>query len=335
MDAADTGATVPASYYDGKTSRRHAVGLAVRDGVAYIEGEAERHCALAQLHVSERSAHAARKVTFPDGAYLEVEDHAAFALLLQRTGHRDSWVVRLQQSWRGALSAVAATAAVLLVAYIYVLPAAADGVARALPESAERRLGDGLLELLDRQIFRPTALPAERRAALDAAFARLAPPQSGAPRHRIVFRQSRIGPNAFALPSGDIVMTDQMVALLPDDAAVMGVLAHELGHLHERHLTRRLIQSSALAAIGAALFGDVSAVVAGLPALMADLKFSRDAEREADDYAIAMLQHNDIPLEHLVQVFSAMAKLDQDPAPYLSSHPVSAERIERVRAAQR
>lgn len=149
----------------------------------------------------------------------------------------------------------------------------------------------------------------------------------------MVFRKSRIGPNAFALPSGDIVLTDEMVALLGDDGAVMATLAHELGHLHGRHLTRRLVQGSIVAAAGMVLYGDASSLVAGLPALALDLRHSRDAEREADDYAVALLERNGLPLAHLERVFAALHGLEKEarvPA-YLSSHPDTAERLARVR----
>ena len=43
---------VAAFYFDGKTSRRHAVTLDVADGVATISGEAERVCPITQLRVS-------------------------------------------------------------------------------------------------------------------------------------------------------------------------------------------------------------------------------------------------------------------------------------------
>ena len=163
-------------------------------------------------------------------------------------------------------------------------------------------------------------------------------PEAEAPSWRLVFRSSRVGPNAFALPSGDIVMTDQLVALLGDDQAVMGVLAHELGHLHRRHLTRRIVQSSAVAATTWLVFGDISSIMTTLPTLVLDMKYSRDAEYEADDYAVAMLRHNRIDPSHLAAAF---AKLDKEvdasattPSPYLSSHPASAERIARIRSSQ-
>jgi len=324
---------VPARYFDGHTSRLYQVTLTVSDGVAVLVGDIERHCPLDQLRVSERSSHAVRKVSFPDGAYLEIADQAAFNHLLHDTGHRDSWVVRLQQSWRGAVLATVATIVALWLSYLYLLPLVAKGVAYAIPQSVERQLGQGVLDMLDRHVFAPSELDGARQQALRARFARLSVPGDDMPEHRIVFRKSRIGPNAFALPSGDIVLTDEMVALMPDDDAVMGVLAHELGHLQKRHLTRRIIQTSAVGAGAALLFGDVSTVVAALPPLLLDLKYSRDVEREADDYAIAMLRQNGIALEHLAQVFVALGKLGDAP-PYLSSHPASAERIARIRAAQ-
>src|SRR4051794_2482369 len=99
MDHGAPHPTLEASYFDGRTSRLHRVTLTVRDGVARVRGEIERDSPLQALRVSERSQRALRKVTFPDGAYLELRDLAAMAALLDSTGHRDSWVVRIQHSW--------------------------------------------------------------------------------------------------------------------------------------------------------------------------------------------------------------------------------------------
>jgi Zn-dependent protease with chaperone function len=339
--AADT--PVAAHYFDGRSSRLHHVWLEVRDGCAVLAGDLQRSCPLHELRVSERSRHALRKVTFPDGAYLEVRDVPAFERLLARSGHEDPLVVRWQQSWRGALGAAGATAALLVASYLWLLPAAAGWVAEALPVSIERQLGDGVLAVFDGRIFLPSEMTAARQQELTAEFGRLLPPRDGAPAWRLVFRRSRIGPNAFALPSGDIVLTDDMVKLLQDDQALMGILAHELGHLHQRHLTRRIVQSSAVAATTGLLFGDVSSVLTTLPALALDLKYSRDAERDADDYAIAMLTLNGIQLSHLAEAFVKLRKQElrgsadeqaNAAGSYLSTHPATAERIARIRAAQ-
>jgi Zn-dependent protease with chaperone function len=335
MDSGLTG-----TYFDGATSRAHRVTLAVRDGAVHLSGDVERSTPLADMRVAERIAHAPRRLTFPDEATFEAHDQAALDALLHATGHRDGKVVRAQQSWRGALAALCATAGVLVLGYLFLLPAGADLVARNLPVGVERQMGQGTLALLDRHVFSPSRLSEARRGELAARFARLVPPapvegmaDGPGPEWRLVFRKSRIGPNAFALPSGDIVMTDEMVELLKDDGAVMATLAHELGHLHGRHLTRRLVQGSIVAAAGMVLYGDASSLVAGLPALALDLHYSRDAEREADDYAIALLERNGLPLAHLERVFAVLHGLEKEarvPA-YLSSHPDTAERLARVR----
>ncbi|WP_034297168.1 M48 family metallopeptidase [Herbaspirillum sp. RV1423] len=328
---------VPAFYFDGKTSRRHLVTLHVEDGVASISGDVERACPIMQLRVSERLHRAARKVTYPDGAYLEIQDNAAFAALLHATSHRDSLVVRMQQNWRATLAAAAVLIAVLVLSYAYLLPAAADLVAKSLPPSVEQRIGAGALEFLDNHILSPTQLPAAQRQAIKTRFRALTAEVEGVPHYEIVFRKSRIGPNALALPSGQIVLTDEIVKLLDDDNAVMGVLAHELGHVHRRHLMRRLIQSSAIGAAATALFGDISAVIANIPTVLLDMKYSRDVEREADDYAIALFKANGISRQKLAYVFEKLGEKEAasaDIPPYLSSHPASAERVERILNAQ-
>ena len=103
----------------------------VEDGVARVTGEAERRCPLADLRVSEASRHGARIVTFPDGAFLEIDDKAAFASLLASTGHRGTLVARMQQSWRATLLAAAGMAVALLLLWRFALPLLADAVAAA------------------------------------------------------------------------------------------------------------------------------------------------------------------------------------------------------------
>lgn len=328
-------AQIPASYFDGKTSRVHRVSLSVNDGIASISGDAQRASPISELRVSERTRNGFRKVTFPDDAYLEINNAPEFDDLLAATGYRDSAVVRMQQSWRNALIGLVATIAILVLGYLYALPIAADIVAKALPESVERSISKGTLEFLDKRILAPSQLPVAKRDAITKKFQMMVPPKEGAPSYEIIFRKSNIGPNAFALPSGQIIMTDDLVKLMSNDEQVIGVLAHELGHLHERHLMRRIVQSSAIGAVITVIFGDVSSIIATVPTVMLDMKYSRDAEREADDYAIAMMKANGIPLSQLSDSFERMKTREGEaPPPYLSSHPSTDDRIAHIKNAQ-
>lgn len=329
-------------YFDGKSSRLNPARLRVSGETAYLyqANSAElgehliRSAKLAELRVSERSKHAVRKVTFADGAYLEIQDNASFEQVLQHTGYQDSAVVKLQQSWSGTIAALVATVAVVATMYVWLIPVISVAAAKMLPVSVERQLGDGSLKFLDDYMFLPSKLSTERQQQLRQRFAGLSAPEANSPTYQLLFRRSKIGPNAFALPSGDIVMTDELVALLKDDDAIMGVLAHEMGHLHERHLSRRLIQGSLTAAAATVLFGDVSAVLANIPTVLIDLKYSRDAENDADTYALKMLDKNRIPREPLARGFEKLMKGDEDVPAYISSHPASAERIAKIRGSQ-
>src|SRR6476660_5138919 len=118
--------SIHASYFDGKTSRRYRVILTVEDGVASISGEASRRCPLFQLGVSEASRNGTRFVTFPDGAYLDIEDQEGFARMLAATGHTDGLVSRLQQSLRATLLAALAMASIMALLGRLALPLAAD-----------------------------------------------------------------------------------------------------------------------------------------------------------------------------------------------------------------
>jgi Zn-dependent protease with chaperone function len=335
----------PARYFDGQSSRAHEVTATVDGAALRLRGEGvERDFTLAEARVSERLRHAPRLVTFADGSYCEVSDHAALDAVLADTGFADSWVVRWQNRWPYAVGALVATVAALVLAYLYVLPWGAEVAARHIPPELEARIGQEAVEWIDRRFFEPTRLPEERRARLVARFAEIAP--KGARDYRIEFRRSRIGPNALALPGGTILMTDELVQLADSDDAVLGVLAHELGHIEHRHLLRRLITSTVTGAIATLLAGDASGIATAVPATLADLSYSRDMEREADDYAIATLRANGLPLAPLADLFEKMERAHEqrrakDDGPdirldgYLSTHPDTAERVRKLRAAGR
>ena len=321
-------------YFDGQTSRSYQVQFEVAEGTASLRGDIERDCPTTELRVSEKMRHVARRITYPDGAFLEIEDHAGVESMLRQNGHRDTLTARMQQSWRATLAALVATVAAVLAGYFYGIPAASSVMAKALPETVEQRLGQESLSLLDSRWFAPSELPENQRQKIIENFRRLHAHVKNAPDYEIIFRKSKIGPNAFALPAGKIVLTDELVTLLDDADAINAVLAHELGHLYERHITQRVIQGSLTGAASATLFGDVPASLAAVPTLLLDLRYSRDAEREADDFALSLLQQNNLSPSKLALVFQKLDSGSEQRFPYLSTHPSSAERIERLHRAK-
>jgi Zn-dependent protease with chaperone function len=335
---------VSADYYDGKSARAHSVRLSLSADALLVQGDGiDRREPLHTLHVSEPMGAAPRLIKFADGAHCEVRDHAALAALLEAGGHRDGWVVRLQSRWGWALAAVIIAVAGGAAGYRWGLPAVSEWIAFKLPDKALAQMGQSTLAFLDEGVLSPSSLPAARQHSLSNAFEKLAVPDGMGAGHEIVFRNGRaIGANAFALPDGTIVVTDQLVSLARHDEEIIAVLAHELGHLSRRHSLRMLIQGSIVGFVAAWYLGDVSNVAAGLPTVMLQARYSRDHEREADEYAAAMLKANGISPSRLADM---LEKLEQAHASkksgedgeqtdvfggYLASHPATSERIKAL-----
>ncbi len=346
---------IDAIYFDGRSSRRHPVTVIIHQRVLVLRGEGlRRNIRVSKLALSERLQHAPRLLRFPDGALLEVSD-PRLTKLLRSNRFYDSRVVRWQQNWWLALTALIVCLALAASAYQWGMPWAFDRLGEHLPLAIETKIGAQELAMLDVRALRPSQLAPEEQLRLKEMFARLKQPRGERTAYRLAFRHSQVGPNAFALPNGVIVLTDQLVQLAGDDQAVMGVLAHELGHVQGHHALRHLMQALGLNVVLNLWIGDVSSALAAVPTFFLDQKYSRDFERAADRYAIDMMHASALPLTPLAQLFATMqAQHDGAAAPareagaaapaqrkgkrsaaqaYFSSHPSDAERIAYLRAA--
>lgn len=285
----------------------------------------------------------------PHGS-LEV-DGRAWQQALQACGARISVAQRLQRRWRLILVALVVTAFVAWAFARWGTPWLASHLARHAQLEWELQISREALAQLDRQgQLKPSKLPADRQAQLQAAFralrqkmpAELNPDAGYAPVVELKFR-SGMGANAFALPGGTMVLTDEMVELAAkqglSDAALVGVLAHELGHVLYRHGTRRVIELSVLN-IGMALaLGDVSGVVTTGSTLAAGLAYSRGHEREADCFAIRLMQAAAQSLDPMAELLLAADRAHATATgrsgtgmDWLSTHPDTAERAQAMKA---
>jgi Zn-dependent protease with chaperone function len=235
-----------------------------------------------------------------------------------------------RRAWRrAALMAVAGAA--LLSGWQLARPLLAETLAEALPAALAEGLGRGVLRELEIHTLAPSQLPVQQQQRIAAAFAGLQAPHEGAPRHTLLFRAGHAGAVAFALPSGDIVLTDALVQALPDDGAVLAVLAHELGHLHRRHMLKRLVQEALLPAAAGLARGDMAPMVSGVAPQVPQLIWSQQAEIAADGYAADLLEHNGLSLRSLQEAPAALHALGGTRHAYLASHPLSGERLAHLR----
>jgi Zn-dependent protease with chaperone function len=300
-----------ADYFDGRSARAHPVQLGLADGELHIRGNGiALRVPASQVEWPERMRHGPRIARLPDGGSVQCSDAQAWDAWALAGGRTESLVVRAQQSWRWVLASVVALAIALGALYLWGVPWLGQVAVAATPLRVDRALGESALQSLDEQLLRPSRLPPEQQQRLRAAFERALAgmPPGSVPAHRLDFRSGPIGPNAFALPGGTMVLTDALVELVQgDEAVIVGVLGHELGHVKHRHGLRLLVQASAIAALSSVVLGDFSTLLAGAPVLLGQASYSRDAEREADAHAVAVLKAGGLSPAVMVGFFEKVA----------------------------
>ena len=174
-------------------------------------------------------------------------------------------------------------------------------------------------------------MPEARRQLLTTRFAALVGAAAPDATYTLQFRSSpAIGPNAFALPGGTVVLLDELEKTAQHDDEIVAVLAHEIGHLTGRHTMRHVLQTSAAGVLVAAVVGDVlslSSYAAALPAFLLEARYSRAFELEADRVGFTLMDATGVDRAHFVRFLTRMEKDHGSGVPgFLSTHPRADER---------
>jgi len=244
-------------------------------------------------------------------------------------------------------------------------PVPPPGSARSLPSlgdnsdlspAAERRIGDRIAVSIYRDpdlvedpvladylqgIWQPLMAAARARgelsAELDERFAW----------ELFLIRDRSI--NAFALPGGYFGVHLGLVSTVSSADELAAVLAHEMSHVTQRHISRLMTQQSrqapwmiaamVLGALAASRHPDAgTAAMVGGQAILAQgqLNFSRDMEREADRIGFGVMEGAGYASRGISGMFEKLQQAnrlnDNGSFPYLRSHPLTTERIAEAQA---
>lgn len=235
------------------------------------------------------------------------------------------------------------------------LPQLGEADADGLSLAAERRLG--------RQVFQEFLragvvaddpeledyLAAQSARLLQAALLQghLRPGQSIEPDEFRFFAVRDPAINAFALPGGFIGIHTGLMAQSQSESELMSVLAHEIGHVSQRHISRQfgqrrqssavMIAAALLAAMAASSSPDAAMGIMSLGQTVAvqdQLAFSREAEREADRVGLGLMQEAGFDPQAMASLFQKLVRAGEfyeSAAPnWVRSHPLTTERIADV-----
>lgn len=318
-----------ARFYDGVTSAAHGTQVSTdREALSFGHAGHTHRWALARLEVEKLG----------DRVRLAAGD-GGMARLVVAT---DDWRVfagdlQLPKAWRrpGELRLIGgliATAAVVGLVVFVGIPMASGPLARATPLAYERKLGASFEQQLA-VAFKPCQGVAGQDALWEFGY-RLRQPSDG---DRMPFRVQAVEApmaNAFALPGGAIMVTDDLIAMTRTPDELAAVIAHEAAHVERRHVMQAVWRSLGFGLILDAVVGGGSG--AGQQAVLlagsvSDLRYSRDAEREADARGQELLHAQGLSSQGMAPFFTRLAVKGEKKEvsavrEFVSTHPDSARR---------
>ena len=285
------------------------------------------------------------------------------------------WVPIPQKEFQQKIWKLERTPALILFSVVFVvalgfstlkwgIPFASKVVAFQLPANTLQNIGQKAEDYIVNDWTGPSKLAQGQQAQIKQEY--LSKIAEGRPA-KIIFRDGgRIGANALALPNNTIIVTDQLVEMAHSDQEILGVLAHEQGHLVERHSLQQALSSLGFSILLVAVTGDSGDLMTSLPVAILGAKYSRQFEQQADLYALKLMDKKHIEVSHFANFLQRMedeelaaeqksdqkagktANKDQQAASTaqatsqdhsnivtvleaLSSHPATAERVQMVR----
>jgi Zn-dependent protease with chaperone function len=338
-DATIAPAPAPVLLFDGTSSRRHPVSVAVSDRLEIRKGyELIAAWPYPDIRRADGPAGVLRLacVSAPPLARLEVRDPDIAQRLIAHCPALDR-----DAAGRHGIGAIVGWSLAAIVSLVLVsvfgMPLIADRLAPLLPPSLERRIGD----VADRQIralFGDTECDS---AAGQAAFAALvdrlrdAAGIEGAVAPTVL---SSPIPNALALPGGRVYLLSALLDKAESADEIAGVLAHEMGHVTHRDNLRRLIRDGGSSFLIGLLFGDISGsgALVFVSKTLVTSQHSRETETDADTFSIDTMHRLGRPVKPMGELlFRVTGKQGGSSIGILASHPLTEDRLARMAAENR
>lgn len=141
--------------------------------------------------------------------------------------------------------------------------------------------------------------------------------------------------NAFALPGGYVVVFTGLMKKAESGEEVAGVLGHELNHVLQRHGMERIVKNLGVMTVVAIIVGDQQGLIGLMRQVSVELltlKFDRAQETEADLTGLQLVYRAKIDPHGMITFFQRLSEKDEGRLEWLSTHPMSSARADRLKA---
>ncbi|NOR55158.1 MAG: M48 family metalloprotease [Sulfurovum sp.] len=308
------------------------------------------------LKISPRLGNVERKITFTDLSLFTTDDNDAIDQYFSKHHKAYSLLHTLESHMGLVLIALLVTVLSTGAFFKWGVPWSSKKIAHALPEKTNQLIAENSMDFLDKYLFEDSNLSVKKKEQIQTYFYTNVAPlgtENKEIKYKLHFRDWSDGsvsiPNALALPSGDIILTDKFVELCKTQDEMDAVLLHEMGHVVHRHTLEMVIEGTFVSVAVMLIVGDSNGIAdmgIGLGSVLMSSAYSRGHESEADSYAFKHMLAAHIDPASFSHIMTRMTeymegakiaskdkedgrkKEEKDILDYLSSHPNTKERIE-------
>jgi Zn-dependent protease with chaperone function len=336
-------------FFDGMSARRQAVTVTLEAdtlAIAAADGTALARWPYAQVQRVPAAQHHLRLGLVDRGssARLAIPDQAFGPAVEERLGVPDAELDRreLHRRHRVLEWTIAAIAALLFLGIVG-MPSLAEALLPFVPTSVEQSLGDSFDQRLVAGFKGPGAFACglgEAEKPGQAAFLKLMGKLEAAATlpvklHPVVVRDLYTI-NAQATPGGHVYLLEGMLDFVNTPEELVGILAHELGHVAHRDAMRSFLHQAGISFIVSALLGDVFSTGVGAFTKVDEVLAARHTRREeaaADAYATELLRKMGHDPHDVALGFAHMMRNgDLGSAALFATHPTNRQRIDAILA---
>ncbi len=334
---------VAATFFDGETARDHPVTVQMDGTSLLISGgtTSERTWSISGLHsIDPPSPGQSFRITHAKhpGARLIFSDQSFIDQLLATAPHLSKGYLSISHFTQVAKWTLGGFAALALSGYLIfsILPQFA---APYLPENWRNRAG----EQIEASVIASTkkCVAPAGVASISKMLARFTKGYPELSKVKVTVYDMDLL-NAFAAPGNRIIVTREILQKADTPDEIASVLAHELGHVAHFHPEQQLVRVAGLQIL-MSVFSGGSDILGNLAAIAAILRYSRDAEREADAFAQETLEKSAIDTLAFKRFFEKLMKAEgsngSDKVPstldqignVFSTHPDTRARINAIK----
>ena len=302
------------------------------------------------LNVSDRLGNVKRKILLEDGSLFTTLENDKIDELFKNKQKINAFVHYLETHYRAIIVAIVITFASAFSFFKWGIPWTSEKIAHALPYETNELIASGSMKFFDKAMFNESNLSQEKQDEIAKHFYDKIAALSMDDEKKIVYKlhfrswemDGQAIPNALALPSGDIILTDKFVELAENQNEIDSVILHEMGHVVHRHGLEMMIEGTFITVAVMMISGDASGMGdfgIGLGSALVSSSYSRGHESEADLYAFEkMLQAHIDPKSFsniMNRMTSYMAEDDNKTKEhhekkfldYFASHPSTQKRV--------